>query len=116
MTTIKLDTADGVCTLTMDLAERSMNVITPEFIAELDAAVDQISGDEGINGVILTSAKPAFLAGADLKWLVNQYESDMGPAERLAENRVYSNLLRKMETCGKPFVAALNGNRFGRGA
>ncbi len=115
MTTIRLETVDGICTLTLDVAERTMNVLTPELIADLDAAVDKISSDDDIRGAIVASAKPAFLAGADLMWLVSQYESDLGPAERLAENRIFSNMLRKLETCGKPFVAAINGTALGGG-
>ena len=57
-----------------------MNVITPALTAELAAAVDRIAGDAGIKAAIITSGKPAFIAGADLMDIVNIYGSGVsGP-------------------------------------
>ena len=54
--------ADGVATLTWDLPGRSMNVMTMDGLQELNAAVDALIADEGVKGVILTSAKKDFAA------------------------------------------------------
>jgi len=115
MTTISFSTHQGIATLTLDLPGRSMNLLTPEFMADLDAAVDRVAADDSIQGAIITSAKSAFLAGADLLWLVNQFESSATPAERLEQNQMYGKVFRKIETCGKPFVAAINGTALGGG-
>ena len=55
----------GIATLTVNLAERSMNVVTTQFIDEFGAAVEQLAADEQVRGVILASGKDSFMAGAD---------------------------------------------------
>ncbi len=63
---LKLGTsADGFATLTLDTADESMNVVNDAFIAEMEAVTAQIKADDTIKGVILTSGKKAFMAGAD---------------------------------------------------
>ena len=60
---------DGVATITWDFPGRSMNVLTYEGIAELDAAVDKAIADPAVKGVVITSAKPDFAGGMDLNIL-----------------------------------------------
>jgi 3-hydroxyacyl-CoA dehydrogenase/enoyl-CoA hydratase/3-hydroxybutyryl-CoA epimerase len=74
---------DGIVILTIDIADRSMNVLTPEFMTDLDAAIDQVVADDAVKGAIITSAKSSFIAGADLKELVGVF------AERLDEKQIY---------------------------
>jgi len=106
---------DGIVTLTIDIADRSMNVLTPEFMADLEAAVDRIAADESVRGAIVTSAKSSFIAGADLKELVGVFGKGLGEREIYEFAGKYSVLYRKLETCGKPFVAAINGTALGGG-
>ena len=71
-----LDTdADGVATIAWDLPGRSMNVLTFEGIAELDAAVDRALADPAVKGVVITSAKPDFAGGMDLNLLARHEEA-----------------------------------------
>jgi 3-hydroxyacyl-CoA dehydrogenase/enoyl-CoA hydratase/3-hydroxybutyryl-CoA epimerase len=107
--------ADGIATVTIDLPGRSMNVITPALTAELAAAVDRIAGDAAIKAAIITSGKPAFIAGADLMDIVNIYGSGAGAPELMREISRYSGVLRKLETSGKPVAAAINGTALGGG-
>ncbi len=107
--------ADGIATLTIDLPGRSMNVITPALTAELAAAVERIVGDPGIKAAIITSGKPAFIAGADLMDIVNIYGSGATGPELMREISRYSAALRKLETSGKPVAAAINGTALGGG-
>jgi len=111
---LEVDT-DGIAILTIDLPGRSMNVITPELTAELAAAVDRIAGDPAIKAAIITSGKPAFIAGADLMDIVNIYGSGATGPGLMREIRRYSGVLRKLETCGKPVAAAINGTALGGG-
>ncbi len=111
--------ADGIATLTWDMPGRSMNVITPEVMAELDQVIDKIAGDEAIKGCVITSGKEAFSGGADLTMLQGLgalYEglkAEKGEAIAMQrffeESRKLSLLYRKLETCGKPFAAAIHG-------
>jgi 3-hydroxyacyl-CoA dehydrogenase/enoyl-CoA hydratase/3-hydroxybutyryl-CoA epimerase len=106
---------DGIAILTIDIADRSMNVLTPEFMADLDAAIDTVAADDDVKGAIVTSAKSAFIAGADLKELVGVFAQGLDEKEICAFAGKYSKLYRKLETCGKPFVAAINGTALGGG-
>jgi len=105
----------GIATLTIDLPDRSMNVITPEFTAELSAAVDRVLGDGAIKAAIITSGKPAFIAGADLMEIVKLYGSGVTGLELMRDISDYSAVLRKLETGGKPIAAAINGTALGGG-
>ena len=107
--------ADGIAVLTIDMPDRSMNVITPAFTAELAVAVDRIVSDAAIKGAIITSGKPAFIAGADLMDIVNIYGNGASGLEVMQEISRYAGILRKLETSGKPIAAAINGTALGGG-
>lgn len=120
LTNFRIETdADGIATLTWDMPGRSMNVITPEVMAELDQLVDKVASDEAIKGCVVTSGKESFSGGADLTMLQGLRELYVGLAkekgEQVAmqrffdESRKLSLLYRKLETCGKPFAAAIHG-------
>jgi 3-hydroxyacyl-CoA dehydrogenase / enoyl-CoA hydratase / 3-hydroxybutyryl-CoA epimerase len=108
------NTADGFATLTLDNADESMNLVSDAFITEMLEATAQIAADESIKGVILTSAKPAFMAGADLKLLVQGYDT-LTLKTAYAFSQKASAMHRAMETSGKPWVAVMNGLALGGG-
>lgn len=114
MKTMRLEKAeDGFAILTLD-AEGSMNVVNDAFIADMEAATKQIVVDESIKGVILTSAKKTFMAGADLKQLVNGFGT-LTPQEAYAFSKRATDMHRAIEQSGKPWVAAINGLALGGG-
>jgi 3-hydroxyacyl-CoA dehydrogenase / enoyl-CoA hydratase / 3-hydroxybutyryl-CoA epimerase len=111
--------ADGIALATWDMPGRSMNVITPEVMAELSQIVEKVAADEAIKGCVVTSGKEAFSGGADLTMLQGlgeQYRrlsGEKGEEEAMRfffeESRRLSLLYRRLETCGKPFAAAVHG-------
>ena len=115
--------ADGILLLTIDCPGLSMNVINAGLAADLAAAVQRIKADDAVKGVVLTSGKASgFVAGADLKGMNFQGEaktSDASGKSKMA--RLYegvsslNQLLRSLETCGKPVAVALNGLALGGG-
>ncbi len=120
LTNFRFETdADGIATLTWDMPGRSMNVITPEVMAELDQVIDKVAGDEAIKGCVVTSGKDSFSGGADLTMLQGLRDLYVGLAKQKGEqvamqtffdeSRKLSLLYRKLETCGKPFAAAIHG-------
>jgi 3-hydroxyacyl-CoA dehydrogenase/enoyl-CoA hydratase/3-hydroxybutyryl-CoA epimerase len=112
MTAVKYDQgADGIVTLTLDLPGRPMNVLHPDLTNPLSDAIIRIEGDKNVKGVILTSGKKEFLAGADIDGVV--LITDPAVAFNLAEQ--FKALLRRLEKLGRPVVAALNGIALGGG-
>jgi len=116
-TALKFDIdRNGFAILSIDVPDRPMNVITPELTRELTEAVERIATDAAIKGAILTSGKPgAFVAGADLKDLVTAFDKGIDALEGSKSSFELSALFRRMETCGKPFAAAINGLALGGG-
>jgi 3-hydroxyacyl-CoA dehydrogenase / enoyl-CoA hydratase / 3-hydroxybutyryl-CoA epimerase len=115
MKTIDIRTdADGIAILTIDLEDRPMNVMTPAFLDDLAAAVDRVATDKAIKGAVITSGKDSFMAGADLHELVETF-GQRSAEELLATCRGLQQTLRRLETCGKPFAAAINGTALGGG-
>src|SRR5258708_17589709 len=117
--------SDGIALLSWNVPDRSMNVITVQGIEELSAIVERFAAEDGIKGVVITSAKETFCAGADLTLLESlgrtfaalaREQGEEQAALRLFEgSRKLSLLYSRIETCGKPWVAALNGTAVGRG-
>jgi len=126
MASFKLDVdSDGMALVTWDMGDRSMNVITMDVIAELGTIVDKVANDAAIKGVVITSGKPAFCGGADLAMLesirglyadmVRKQGEEAAAKMVFDESRKLSQLYRRIETCGKPWVCALNGTAMGGG-
>ncbi|MCF6322370.1 MAG: 3-hydroxyacyl-CoA dehydrogenase NAD-binding domain-containing protein [Rhizobiaceae bacterium] len=120
-----LDTdKDGIVLVTWDMPGKSMNVIDQQVLEEWEAIVDDVAADEAIKGAVITSAKKTFGAGADLTMLqgmladFKKQQAKGGDSEAAAKSLFdaayrLNLLLRKQETCGKPFVAAINGMALG---
>ena len=112
--------ADGIATLTIDVPDQSMNVIGPEFLADLDEAITRISSHEEITGAVIASGKDSgFMAGMDLKYFGSMLVSESGklpsPAEIFDKVFVLNQLFRRLETCGKPVACAIEGTCVGGG-
>src|SRR5882757_8622490 len=107
--------AEGIALLTIDVPGRPMNVLTPELLAELDAAITRIAGDTAIKGAVITSGKNnGFVAGADLKELVEAFGRET-VQQCYARSQIVSGIYWRLETCGKPVAAAINGLALGGG-
>jgi 3-hydroxyacyl-CoA dehydrogenase/enoyl-CoA hydratase/3-hydroxybutyryl-CoA epimerase len=124
MSNFKFDVdADGIALITWDMPGKSMNVIDTSVMAELDALVDKVKDDANIKGAVVTSGKDTFGGGADLTMLETQRNDYMATLKSKGEeaantmvfdrSRRLSLIYRKLETSGKPWVAALNGTAMG---
>jgi 3-hydroxyacyl-CoA dehydrogenase/enoyl-CoA hydratase/3-hydroxybutyryl-CoA epimerase len=103
--------ADGVLTLTLDLPGRAQNVLNASLMAALADAVERLAGDADVKGAILVSGKPDFLAGGDIDELfaITTAQAAFDAARQLQQ------LTRRLETTGKPVVAAVRGSALGGG-
>jgi 3-hydroxyacyl-CoA dehydrogenase / enoyl-CoA hydratase / 3-hydroxybutyryl-CoA epimerase len=106
--------ADGVVLLTLDDPMQSANTMNAACKASLAAIVDRLEAErERIAGVIVTSAKKTFFAGGDLNDL--RHATADQAEEIMADMREIKRHFRRLETLGKPVVAALNGSALGGG-
>src|SRR5215472_9540889 len=116
---------DGIAVVTWDSPGRTMNVIDAKVMDELSAIIDQTTADAAVKGVVITSGKEAFCAGADLTMLEGlsrsfaELAASQGEEAAMMcffeESRRWSVLCRRIESCGKPWVAAVNGTALGGG-
>ncbi|KMO39757.1 3-hydroxyacyl-CoA dehydrogenase [Methylobacterium variabile] len=124
LTNFRFETdADGVALATWDMPGRSMNVITPEVMDDLNRIIDAVVADSAIKGCVITSGKDTFSGGADLTMLQGlgaeyaRLSRERGEEEAMTfffeESRRLTLLYRKLETCGKPFAAAVHGTCLG---
>ncbi len=112
--------ADGVLSIVWDMPGRSMNVLTEAAIRELADIVERVASEAGIKGAVISSGKESsFSGGADLtmlEGLSRLYATEMAKSGEAAAakalfegSRRLSQLYRRIETSGKPWVAAING-------
>ncbi|MFD5322445.1 3-hydroxyacyl-CoA dehydrogenase NAD-binding domain-containing protein [Streptomyces sp. NPDC127092] len=104
----------GVVTLVLDDPNQSANTMNQAFRASIVAIADRAEAEkDSIRGIIYTSAKKTFFAGGDLKDMIQA-----GPehAQDIFDGAMeMKRALRRIETLGKPVVAAINGAALGGG-
>jgi enoyl-CoA hydratase len=109
-TTLLFDVADGIARVTVNRPDK-LNALNATVLAELSDAVGRIETDDAIRGVILTGAGPkAFVAGADIGEIGGQ-----GPVDGKGRSLRGQRIFRRLERCGKPVIAAVNGFALGGG-
>ena len=108
--TVEVD-ANGIALATLDMPGRAMNVLNPTLVEPFAALVERLETDAAIKGLVITSGKSTFIVGADIDQLSQIKTAD--EAFKLCED--LKGMLRRMEKCGKPVVAALNGTALGGG-
>src|SRR5215469_2364560 len=108
---------DGIATLTIDMKSRSMNVLSDDLVRELGTLIERVAADPAVRGAIVTSAKTSFIAGADLREIEKLAFSSLkdDPRALLEHVALMGRTWRRLETCGKPFVAAITGTALGGG-
>ncbi|UVI37043.1 3-hydroxyacyl-CoA dehydrogenase NAD-binding domain-containing protein [Brevibacterium spongiae] len=106
--------ADGIVTVVIDEPGAKVNTMNDYFAAALEATVEWLEANvDDITGVVLTSPKKTFFAGGNLNKL---READpANAAEEFATVEHLKKVLRRLETFGKPVVAALGGAALGGG-
>lgn len=116
MTIIDYRVEDGCAILTWDQKDRAMNVLNGDSLAELDACVKKAAADADVKGIVLTSGKKgSFVAGGDLEQIEKLGSGPIDFADMMARQGAILDQLRRMELCGKPVVAAMNGVTLGGG-
>jgi 3-hydroxyacyl-CoA dehydrogenase/enoyl-CoA hydratase/3-hydroxybutyryl-CoA epimerase len=114
-TTIRWEQGDdGIVVLTLDDPSQSANTMNAAYIESMGATVERLEAEkETIKGVVITSAKKTFFAGGDLNDLKAVTRAQA--PEFAAGIREVKSQLRRLETLGRPVVAAINGAALGGG-
>jgi len=108
--TLLFEIKDGIAFVTINRPDK-LNALNDQVMLELGSAVDRLTTEAEIKGAILTGAGPkSFVAGADIGDLSRQ-----GPFDGKARAQRGQAVLRRLETCGKPVIAAINGFALGGG-
>jgi 3-hydroxyacyl-CoA dehydrogenase / enoyl-CoA hydratase / 3-hydroxybutyryl-CoA epimerase len=103
---------DRVCLLTFDRPESGANIFDAATLTELNEHVDRIENDEkNLRGLIITSAKKSiFIAGADLKTLLQQAQTGELRAFIAEGQRIFNRIAAlKIPTCAAIHGACAGG-------
>ncbi|UII70236.1 3-hydroxyacyl-CoA dehydrogenase NAD-binding domain-containing protein [Pseudomonas sp. HN11] len=105
---------DGILVLTLDMPGQSANTMNGAYREAMAATVERLEAEkDDLAGVVITSAKKTFFAGGDLNELI---QVDEAHAKDFYDSvLVLKAQLRRLETLGKPVVAAINGAALGGG-
>src|SRR3989449_2098361 len=108
--TLLFDLRDAIAFITINRPDK-LNALNDQVVDELADAAERVATEDAIKGAILSGAgQKAFVAGADIAELAKQ-----GPFDAKARALRGQAMLRRLETCGKPVIAAVNGYALGGG-
>lgn len=108
---------DRAIVLTLDAPGSPVNLMNAAFREDFHQAVNRLEQDlkaqPDLLGVVMTSAKTSFFAGADLKAMLDLDASQAGAF--FEQIQALKSDLRRLEKLGKPVVAAIQGSALGGG-
>jgi len=112
--TLKLTRHDGgIVELCFDRAQESINKFDTKTLGELREAAALLGAAEGLRGLLVTSAKDAFIVGADITEFGALFEL---PEEKIVEWVLEANaIFSAVEDLPFPSVVAINGFALGGG-
>lgn len=104
-----LSTREGVCTITLNRAER-LNAIDLPTLEELISALDSAANMRAVRVVVLAGAGRSFCAGADIGQMIERSPTEW---ERIVDR--YLDPIRRITEMDKPVIARLHGDVVGGG-
>lgn len=101
---------DAVVQITVNRPDK-LNALNLDTLVELGDAIEDATADDGVRAMIITgSGDKAFVAGADIAEI-----HDLTPLQARDFSELGQQLMRQIEHCGKPVLAAINGFALGGG-
>ncbi|KJS04207.1 MAG: multifunctional fatty acid oxidation complex subunit alpha [Gammaproteobacteria bacterium BRH_c0] len=103
----------GLVELHFDNTDKPVNVFNRATVAELGMALDVLEKAPGIQGMLVTSGKKVFVAGAD----ITEFETAFTSSKEELKGFLWANNsnLNRLETLPFPVVVAINGFALGGG-
>jgi len=103
---------DGIAELLFD-APGSVNKLDTKTVASLGEAIGVLEQQTTLRGVLLSSAKPAFIVGADITEFLSLFDA---PTEKLSQWLAFANsIFNRLEDLPVPTIAAIDGYALGGG-
>lgn len=113
MSFVNLEINGNVATITMSRPE-DMNALNENVMAQLDKQFTKAESNPDVETIILTGSGKAFVAGADIKFFVQNIKSNT--IDKIVRFTAYGQeVLRKIDKSEKKVVAILNGMALGGG-
>ncbi|UCH89553.1 MAG: enoyl-CoA hydratase/isomerase family protein [Thermoplasmata archaeon] len=109
MSTVKLSKQDRFGLITMCRPE-ALNALNTKVLSDLDNVITRIKEDDDIGVVIITGEGNSFVAGADIKEMMEK-----SPMAAREFTRYGQQVLKRLEDLDKPVIAAVNGFALGGG-
>lgn len=109
MEKIIIQKENHIATVTINEPDK-LNALNTQILSELDSAFDLLAADTDIRVIIITGADRSFVAGANIREMAG-----MNYEEAKVFGAKGSAIFRKIETCPKPVIAAVNGFALGGG-
>jgi enoyl-CoA hydratase/carnithine racemase len=103
---IKFSTEDQIARITLNRPE-ARNAVTPEVIADLMKAAEEIGDSPDIKALVITGEGESFCAGGDLKYLQQAMASDMNAAIEFGEK--FRAAVTALAAIPVPTIAIVNG-------
>ncbi|WFE71514.1 fatty acid oxidation complex subunit alpha FadB [Halomonas sp. M1] len=115
ITVERRDTQGGndIAKLTFDLKGESVNKLSSGVVAELGEAVKALQGESGLQGLVISSGKEAFIVGADITEFHSLF--DKGEEYLVEMNLKVHDIFNAIEDLPFPTVTAINGLALGGG-
>ncbi|MGB1092689.1 MAG: 3-hydroxyacyl-CoA dehydrogenase NAD-binding domain-containing protein, partial [Oceanobacter sp.] len=111
---VRLSLIEGaIAELVLDAHETSVNVLNNHLQEELLAAVEALKAAEGVEGLLIRSAKPAFVLGADITEFTGIF--DLSASEIAGWADKVHGLFIDIENLPYPTVTLVNGMALGGG-
>ncbi|UCE35996.1 MAG: enoyl-CoA hydratase/isomerase family protein [Thermoplasmata archaeon] len=107
--TVRVTKENKTAIITMDRPE-ALNALNSKVLSDLRDIIKQIQKDEEITTVIITGSGKAFVAGADIKEMMEK-----SPIEAREFTYLGQAVLKELEDLNKPVIAAVNGVALGGG-
>jgi enoyl-CoA hydratase/3-hydroxyacyl-CoA dehydrogenase len=110
---VRTKVEDGIATLTLDRPD-AMNALNETVVSQLTDAFRAAAADPDVRGIVIAGTGKAFIAGADIRFFVDNIER--GDMDRIVSfTRAGHDLLHMIDRCEKPVVARMHGLALGGG-
>lgn len=105
----------GIAEMNFDLQGESVNKFDSKTVSELSEAIGLLDKADDVKGLLVTSAKPVFIVGADITEFVPLFGDNGGDIDVGSHLGKNNDSFNTLETLDYPTCVAINGYAMGGG-